>query len=344
MQLLSAIDPNFIKGKRVLVRADLDVDIASLEDAHRLQAVVPTLKYLLNQGCGVVLIGHKGRPEGKPDSELTLAPLAQKIGDLINKKIEFVNQVLGTEVNKKADNLKNGEIILLENIRFVAGEEENDEGFAGQLASYGKYYVNEAFGVSHRKHASIVTLPKLLPHAAGLRLTEEITNLDRIFDNPKRPVIMIISGVKEDKLSGIEKFFAYADKILLGGRLPEYIETSGKYSTLNDQLIVARLMPDKEDITIHSMEAFEKEISLAGTIVLSGPVGKFEEEGHRQGTDRVFNAVAGSSAFKVAGGGDTEKALNLLHLSDKFDWISVGGGAMLEFLANKTLPGIEALQ
>jgi phosphoglycerate kinase len=182
-----------------------------------------------------------------------------------------------------------------------------------------------------------------LPHAAGLRFHEEVRNLSMVFENPKRPVVMGISGVKDDKLSYIKDFLKVADKILIGGRLPEYIHDSSELHK-NPKVVVANLMADKEDITIHSVEKFEEEIGKAGTIVLSGPMGKFEEEGHRQGTKRVFEAVAFGQAFKVAGGGDTQSAIKMFGLNEKFDWISVGGGAMLTFLAKGTLPGIEALR
>ena len=187
-----------------------------------------------------------------------------------------------------------------------------------------------------------MSLPKLLPHAAGLRFSEEIGNLDKVLENPNRPIITLISGVKDDKLTYIEDFLKFSDKILIAGRLPDYIHDTSPLRT-NEKVIVADLLPDKEDITIHSIEKFENEIRNAGTIVVSGPIGKFEEEGHRQGTKRIFEAISSSNAFKVAGGGDTENAIKLLNLTDKFNWISVGGGAMLEFLAKGTLPGIQAL-
>lgn len=300
-----------ISAKRVVVRADLDFDPADSQNL-RLQALVPTLDYLKEKRSQIVLIGHRGRPGGKPDERLSL------------KGFESVFAKWGVTVE--------------ENLRFDPGEEANDLEFAQKLAALGDAYVNEAFGGSHRNHASIVSLPKLLPHAAGLHFIEETTNLGRVLEGAKHPVISIISGVKEDKLSYVSDFKKFSDKVLIGGRLPEYWGDKEE-----EKVMVAKLMPDREDITIHSIEAFEREISIAETILLSGPIGKFEEEGHRQGTKRVFEAVANSSAYKVAGGGDTEMAINLLGIKDKFDWISVGGGAMLEFLAKGTLPGIEAL-
>jgi len=308
-----------VAGKRVLLR--LDLDTKSDENDLRIKASEETLNYLKEKSCQIIILGHKGRPEGKVDESLSLKPF-QPIFDK-----------WGAEVK--------------ENLRFEKGEEENDPEFAKKLASLGDVYVNEAFASSHREHASIVGLPKLLPHAAGFRFEKEVENLSRVFEDAKHPVIFLLSGVKEDKLSCLEGIKKIADKILIGGRLPDYMGDEKLVSVRsrreNERVIVGNLTMDKEDITLNTIGIFEIEIEKAGTVVVSGPLGKFEDEGHRQGTERVFKAVAESGAFKIAGGGDTEVALNLLNLEGKFDWISVGGGAMLEFLTKKTLPGIEAL-
>jgi phosphoglycerate kinase len=303
----------------VLLRLDLDTN----PDPNdlRIKASEETLNYLKEKGSEIIIIAHKGRPDGKVDESLSLKPF-QPIFDK-----------WGAEVK--------------ENLRFNPGEESNDENFAKEIASWGDVYVNEAFASSHREHASIVSLPKLLPHAAGFRFIKEVENLSRVFDNAKHPVIFLLSGVKEDKLSYLEGIKKIADKVLIGGRLPDYmgdeklvsVRTRGE----NEQVIVGNLVMDKEDITLNTIERFNKETAKAGTIILSGPLGKYENEGHRQGTEKVFGAVVTSGAFKIAGGGDTEKAINLLGLGNQFDWISVGGGAMLEFLTKKTLPGIKAL-
>ncbi|OGM05393.1 hypothetical protein A2125_02130 [Candidatus Woesebacteria bacterium GWB1_43_5] len=322
-----------LSGKRVLVRADLDLPAARLpdwqgrqalsaEDDYRLQSLVPTLDYIKEKGGKIILLGHRGRPEGKVVEELSLKPF--------EKVLEKWN------------------VEVLENLRFNPGEEANDGGFAKELAAKADIYINEAFGASHRKHASIVALPLQFKSksknsvAAGLRFVREVENLSKVFENPKRPVVIIISGIKDDKLKYIEDFLKIADKILIGGRLPDYIHDASALR-YNSKVLVASLIADKEDITIHFAEISEKEIAGAGTIIVSGPLGKFEEGGHRQGTERVLKAVANSSAFRVAGGGDTVSAISLLALGGKFDWISVGGGAMLEFLAKGTLPGIQAL-
>ncbi len=343
-----------LTGKKVVVRADLDVgDDLAETDVEKLKTIIPTINYLLEKNNSIILIGHRGRPElnGLPFSDyrntderkkLSLRPVAEKLSELINRQIKFVADIAGDGAKEMARNLNNGEILMLENLRFDPREEGNDHEFVLALASMGEAYINEAFSASHRNHASIVGLPKILLHAAGVHFSSEIENLSRILNNPKNPVIFIISGLKEDKLSFISDFEKMADKILIGGRLPEYHETLERLKS--DKLIVARLLPDKEDITIHSIENFEKEIEKAGTIVLSGPIGMFEDEGHRMGTKRILDAITNNvDAFKVAGGGDTEQAIKLFGLTDKFDWVSVGGGASLEFLAKGTLAGIDAL-
>ncbi|QQG47596.1 MAG: phosphoglycerate kinase [Candidatus Woesebacteria bacterium] len=309
---LTSVD---FSGKRVIVRADLDFDPKDQENL-RFTTLIPTLDLIKEKNGQIILMGHRGRPGGKFDESLSLKPFESYF----------------QKWNAR----------LLENLRFDPGEESNDVEFAKRLASNGDFYVNEAFGASHRAHASIVGIPKLLPHLAGNRFVEEVENLSKIFEDPKRPVITLISGIKDDKMGYIEKFLEFSDRILIGGRLPEYIYDSSVLHK-NSKVLIADLLPDKEDITIHSMEKFESAVVGAGTIVVSGPIGKFEDEGHRQGTKRVLTAVSQVGAFKVAGGGDTTSAIDLLKLSDKFDWISVGGGAMLDFLANHTLPGIEAL-
>jgi phosphoglycerate kinase len=345
---LPQIEESNITNRRVIVRADLDVEVTQNSNVKgqneilRLQMLLPTINLLLGKNNSVVIIGHKGRPEGKFVAEESLVAVCDKLSDLLGKKIEFFNNFVDEGIRVKIHD-SDFRIAMLENLRFDVREEENDEEFVRILASLGEFYVNEAFANSHRNHASIVGIPKFLPHAAGLHFTQEVENLSEVFENPKRPVIVIISGVKEDKLDCIEGLSKFADKILIGGRLPEYLEGDSRFKIYDSGIIKADLNQDKEDITIHSIEKFEEEIKKAGTIVVSGPLGKFEDEGHKLGTERIFKAVADSSAFKVAGGGDTEKAIQSLGLSTRFDWISVGGGAMLEFLAKGTLPGIEAL-
>ncbi|OGM19925.1 hypothetical protein A2714_04285 [Candidatus Woesebacteria bacterium RIFCSPHIGHO2_01_FULL_38_9] len=330
---LSDVD---VSGKRVIVRMDLDVD----EDYSRLEFAEETLDFLVKNMAKTIIIGHKGRPEGEKLPELSLAPLADVLGGVVGEKVNFFHDITGYEVQKRVQMLPGGEILLLENLRFDTGEEKNDENFSKDLADLGEVYVNEAFAVSHRPHASIVGIPKFLPHYAGFRFVKEVETLSKVLETPQRPVVLVIGGIKEDKVEYIKNFTGLADKILVGGRLPIYF---GDENPDPNKIIMAHLTPDKEDITIHTIEKFKEEISKAGTIVVAGVQGKYEDEGHKQGTLEVFKGIAATSAFKIAGGGDAEAAITEFGLNDKFDWISVGGGAMLEFLTKRSLPGIEAL-
>ena len=322
---LPKIEDLDIQNKKILLRADLDIDV-SKDGIGRLKALLPTLNILVQKASKITIIGHKGRPEGKELKELSL--------DTVSVALE---KLLVQEWGEKK--VKNIDLEISENLRFDSGEIENDENYAEDLAEENDVYINEAFAASHRKHASIVRLPKLLPSAAGIRFIEEVENLEKVLKDPKKPTLLIIGGIKKDKLDYLEDFKKFADKILIGGKLPEYLPED-----LEDkQLVVAKLIMDKEDITIHSIEKFEEEINKAGTIVVAGPMGKCEEKGHMMGTERVYKAIANSRAYKVAGGGETQKTISTLGLTEKFDWVSIGGGASLEFLAKGTLPGIEAL-
>ncbi|HKC04943.1 MAG TPA: phosphoglycerate kinase [Patescibacteria group bacterium] len=312
-----------VSGKKVLLRLDLDTD----PDPNdlRIKASEETLDYLKEKNAEIIILAHRGRPEGKVDESLSLKPF-QSIFDKWGANVE-------------------------ENLRFDPGEEANDPEFAKKLASMGDCYVNEAFGSSHREHASIVGLPKLLPHAAGIHFTKEVENISKIFDpsagSGLHPIVILISGIKKDKLDMIEPLSAITDKVLVGGRLPEFLGDEGLESVRlqgsDKKVIVGNLNQDKEDITLNTIERFTKEIKLAKTIVLAGVLGKYEDAGHRMGTEKVFQAVAASNTFSIAGGGDTLHVIESMNLEDKFDWISVGGGAMLDFLSEKTLPGIDAL-
>jgi phosphoglycerate kinase len=331
-----------VAEKRVIVRMDLDVD----NDFSRIELSKDTLTYLLEKNAKVIIIGHKGRPDGLVNGELSLHRLVPVLEKVLERKVQFFYDIIGAETKDKVAQMQNGDVVLLENLRFDKREEENDGEFAKELASLADCYVNEAFAVSHRAHASIVGIPEQFKFkaknsvAAGLRFEKEVEMLSRVLENPQRPVVAVISGVKKDKMDYITHLVGHVDKVLAGGLLPKYYGDENPYP---EKLMIGHLIPDTEDITIHTIEAFKEEIRLAGTIVLAGVPGKYEEEGHRQGTKEVFTAIAESSAYKVAGGGDAEAAITVLNLNDKFDWISVGGGAMLEYLSLGTLPGIQAL-
>lgn len=328
-----------VRDKKVFVRVDIDVDPNTNVSDIRLQSMASTIRYLLENSVGhIFLAGHMGRPNEGGELRST-ASILPDLEILLSQKIKF-----GSELE---DGIK---INLLENLRISKEEEENNEDFTRQLASLADIYVNESFATSHRSHASIVGVPKLIPGYMGLHLAAEITTLTKVLENPDRPLVTLISGIKEDKVEMIGKLRDMSDKVLIAGRLPEYVDpdygkSPGKPEYMRDpKVIIAKLTQDREDVTIRTMELFEEEIGKARTIILAGVISKYEDEGHRQGTKRIFEAVANSSAFKIVGGGDSLAAINMFNIADKFNWISVGGGAMLEFLIHKTLPGLEALQ
>jgi len=305
-----------VTNKKVLVRLDLDIKKFNEEDL-RLKASVKTLDYLKDKASEIIIIAHRGRPEGKNVPELSLKEF-QPYFDKWGAKVE-------------------------ENLRFDEGEEKNDSEFAKKLASLGEVFINDAFASSHRNHASIVGLPKLMSSCFGFHFLEEIENLGREFE---KPVTVVISGIKEDKVEMAKKLSNIYDKVLVGGRLPEYFGDESLESVRNQKsnLIIGNLVQDKEDITLNTIEKFKEELKTAGTVILAGALGKYEDEGHSQGTREIFEYISKLTAFKIAGGGDTETCLQNYNLIDKFNWVSVGGGAMIEFLINKTLPAIEAIK
>lgn len=343
MNKLSDLQVANLKNKRVIVRGDLDISDFSEKDI-RLQRLVLTIKYLIDNKASVILIGHLGRPEGKITNDFSLKPVADVLETMLGLKINFVYDIAGVEAKEESNKLQEGQIMMLENLRFDLREELNDETFAKSLSELGDLYVNEAFSVCHREHTSIVGVSKYIPSYAGLNLNNEITNLSRVF-TPERPLVFLISGAKKDKIDYIEPLSEIADKILVGGRLPDFMgDNTESVRTQNGKVIIGNLVMDKEDITLNTIEKFKEEISKARTIVLAGALGKYEDDGHSQGTKEIFTAVANSNAYKIVGGGDSLTVVGKYGLTDKFDWVSVGGGAMLDFMTKKVLVGIEALQ
>lgn len=343
-----------LTGKKVLVRVDFDVPlieqsaerIAQREvgDETRIQNALPTIEYLLSQKSKIVILSHLGRPEGRIVQDLSLEPVVQSLRELLPQiKIKFLLKVPSDP--KATTPVEENEIAVLENLRFNPGEEGNDPEFARQLASLGDFYINEAFAVSHREHASIVGLPKLLPHAAGLSLLKEIEVLSSVLEKPKKPVVVILGGAKEDKLEQLPGLLKFADHILIGGKLP--LLTSSHpviQSSSHPKIKIASLNEEGKDITLETVEKFSQIIKTAGTVVWSGPMGQYEESNWELGTKELGEAVVNSKAFTVIGGGDTEAALTKFDLVQKINFVSSGGGAMLEFLARGDLPGLVALR
>ena len=336
-----------IKNKMVLLRADLDVPLANgkISDDMRLQASVETIRYLLGEAKTVIIIGHLGRPDGK-DDKFSLKPVAEwifKQFKLQNSelRIKDIEGLMGWEITDK--------LILLENLRFYKEEEKNDLDFSQKLASLAEIYVNDAFASSHRVHASIVGITKYLPSFAGLRLEKEVQELSKVLENPKRPLVVIIGGAKiETKLPLVEKMHHFADYVLVGGEIAENDKVllkvqHEKITGRKSILLVADLMGDNKDITIKSAENFLQVCQDAGCVVWNGPMGQVENENYQAGTEILAKGLSNSKPYKIVGGGDTIAYLKKINLLEKFDFVSTGGGAMLEFLAGVKLPGLEVL-
>lgn len=339
-----------INGKTVLLRADLDVPLINgeISDDMRLQASLDTITYLLKQTKTIFIIGHLGRPE-KEDKSLSLKVVAQWYADKLkgNLKEADVKGFSGWEILPG--------LLLLENLRFFKKEEENPSTSSGQvfakkLASLADVYVNDAFASSHRAHASIVGITKYLPSYAGFRLIKEVDELGKVLENPKRPLCVIIGGAKiETKLPLVEKMHAFADYILVGGEIAENDKVllkvaHEKTKSKKSALLVADLTPNLKDITIKSAENFSQVIQNSNTVVWNGPMGLIEEVKSAKGTEILAKGLINSNAYKIVGGGDTIAYLKKENLLDKFDFVSTGGGAMLEFLAGVKLPGLVVLE
>lgn len=327
-------------GQRVFMRADLDVPLRRLKlptikDETRLLAWMPTLKFLLDNGAKVTIAGHLGRPKGF-DGGLSLEPIAQ----WLCKKLKVENGKLKIAKIKDLEGWElSPRLFLLENLRFYEGEEKNDIGFAKKLASLENIYVNDAFAVCHRNHASVVSVPRYLLHFAGLRLQKETEVLGSVLENPKRPLVVIIGGAKiETKLPLVKQMYKFADYILVGGKIAREFD-KGKHASL----IIAELNDDKTDITDKSVKMFLQIIRRAQTVVWNGPIGKILNKNTEKGTRQIAKAISTSSAFTVVGGGDTVGFLRKIHLINTFSFVSTGGGAMLAFLSKKNMPGLEAL-
>lgn len=339
---LPSISDLKIKGKKVLLRTNYDVPLekGKVIDPTRIEESLSTVNYLLNQDPEeIIILSHLGRPEGKIVPKLGLKPVACWLADILKLK-----------VNKPRFRLKNfsgfklGEkIVLLENLRFFPEEEKNDFKFAKELASLADFYVNEAFACSHRAHASIVGVPSFFSFsqkAFGFDFLKEVEVLSKVRQKPERPLVLLLGGEKKDKIEYAKKLVKWADWILVGGRLIEYDEIP---NILAHPKIVGSLIKDGQDITIETAKKFAEIIRQAKTVVWAGPMGNFYQEGHERGTKIIAETIVESGVFSVVGGGDTEVALSRFGLTGKINFISSGGGAMLEFLAEGTLPGIKAI-
>ena len=380
-----------VKGKKVLVRCDFNVKMEDgvITSDKRIVASLPTINYLLDHGAKLILCSHLGRPKGEFKPEFSLAPVAKRLGELLGKEVKMAKDVVGESAQALAADLKEGEVLLLENVRFHAEETKNDPEFAKKLASLADIYVNDAFGSAHRAHASTTGVADYLPAVCGFLIQKELQYIGGALENPKRPLVAILGGAKvSDKIGVItnlmEKvdtlivgggmaytFFAAlghsvgtslleADKIELAKEMMEKAEAKGvKFLIPIDNVVGREYKADTEymivdsddipdgwmglDIGPKSTELFANAVKDAGTVIWNGPMGVSEWEHFANGTIGVATAIAESNAISIIGGGDSAAAIQKLGFADKMSHISTGGGASLEFLEGKELPGVAAL-
>jgi phosphoglycerate kinase len=376
-----------LKGKVVFIRVDFNVPLApggkEITSDKRIRASLPTIQYALEQGAGVILASHLGRPKGKPNPEMSLAPVAIRLSEVLGRPVKMAPDCIGPEV--AALKPKPGEVLLLENLRFHKEEEANDPQFSKQLASLADIYVNDAFGSAHRAHASTVGMIAYMPQAAaGLLMDKELEWLGKATRNPDRPCVALLGGAKvSDKIEVIQNLMKVVDRLLIGGAMAYTFlraknEPTGKSLVEVDKVDLAKsllaaagdklVLPvdhvvvreikagaDNEvvttigadqiavDIGPKSIELFEKIIGGSKTVIWNGPMGIFEMPPFDKGTVALAKAVAESGAVSVVGGGDSEKAIKSAGVTSKITHVSTGGGASLEFLAGIDLPGVEAL-
>lgn len=390
---LSTID---VAGKRVFLRCDLNVPLKEgvIKDDGRIKASLPTIQALLEKGASLVIAAHLGRPKGEAKSELSLAPVAKRLSELLGREVKFTGQVTGAAVTTAAGSLEAGEILLLENIRFSAAETSKEESeraeFAAELAKLADFYVGDGFGAVHRKHASVFDLPKLLPHAAGKLVAAEVEVLKKLTQNPERPYGVILGGAKvSDKLGVIENLLGKVDLLAIGGGMVfTFLKAQGKEigtslveaemldvvrgliataekngvqlllptdivvapafaADSTPTLVSADAIPADQmglDIGPVSAAAFAAEIVKCKTVFWNGPMGVFEFPNFAAGTKVVAQGLTQLSGISVVGGGDSAAAVRALGFADsQFGYISTGGGASLEYLEGKELPGLKAL-
>jgi phosphoglycerate kinase len=392
-----SLDQLDVRGKRVLVRVDFNVPMTTdasgarvVADDTRIVQALPTIEELRARGAKLVLVSHLGRPEGQPQAELSLAPVARRLRELTSARVTLAPEVVGPRARGLARGLGDGELLLLENVRFEAGETTNDPEFARALAELAELYVNDAFGAAHRAHASTEGVAHLLPSAAGRLLEREVQTLTRILEDPERPLVAVVGGAKvADKIGVIDRFLALADAVMIGGAMcfpffaarghavgsslcdPDDVEHArraldqaalpgqARLELPSDLVLGERLTADTEhrvldgidvprgwmglDIGPATAARYAREIARAGTVFWNGPMGAFELEPFAAGTRAVAQAVATAPGVTVVGGGDSAAALAHFGLEGSVDHLSTGGGATLELVEGRTLPGVHAL-
>jgi len=335
-----------VKCKRVLVRCDFSVPFdtkGNILDDFRIRAVLPTITYLIKHQAKIILMSHLDNPDGTVTENLD--KIKNRLEALLNTKIIKMDDCVGKKVENRVLILEPKEILLLENLRFHKEEFNNDSEFAKELSKLGEIYINDAFSVCHRPHASVILVPEYLPHGAGFLLVKEIENLTKILKNPKKPMVVLIGGRNvQTKSRFIDKISYLADFVIINGLVKkETVEKKINFS--NPQKIISPIDNlEALDISDRTIGFFRKKILTAKTIFWNGPFGKFEDNRYKKGTLEIAKAIIKSKAFSVVGGGETVEFLDKENLISKFNHVSTGGGAMLDFLSGEELPGIKALE
>ena len=382
-----------LKGKKVFVRCDFNVPLdedKNITDNRRIVGALPTIEYLLENNCKIILASHLGRPKGQFNPEFSLAPVAKELSNLLGREVKLAKDVVGENAKELTTNIKEGEIVLLENVRFDEREEKNDESLSKEFASMAEVFVNDAFGTAHRAHSSTAGIAEFLPAVSGFLIEKELKFLGSSLDNPQRPFVAILGGAKvSDKIGVIDNLLEKVDKLIIGGGMAYTFFKSMGYNVGNsiceeDKLDLAQELMKKAkeknvklllpvdnviadefsenastkivnsdeipdgwqglDIGPKTIEEFEKELKDAKTVVWNGPVGLSEYEKFANGTRSIAQVLASlEDSITIIGGGDSAAAIEKLGLADKMTHISTGGGASLEFLEGKKLPGIECL-
>ena len=382
-----------LKGKKVFVRCDFNVPMdenQNITDNRRIVSALPTIKYLIEQNCKIILSSHLGRPKGEVKPEFSLAPVAKELSKLLGQEVLMAKDVIGESAKTLAANLKEGQVMLLENVRFHREETDNDPEFAKQLASMAEVFVNDAFGTAHRAHASTEGISHYLPSVSGFLIEKELKFLGDALNNPVRPFVAILGGAKvSDKIGVIDSLLEKVDTLMIGGGMAYTFFKAQGYGVGNslcepdkcelalslmkkakdkgvklllpvDTVIGKEFKPDTESKTVawteipdgwegfdigeKTIEMFKNELKTAKTVIWNGPVGLFEFDKFAVGTNSIAKALADLDATTIIGGGDSAAAVEKAGLADKMTHISTGGGASLEFLEGKKLPGIECLQ
>ncbi|MFD2617768.1 phosphoglycerate kinase [Terrilactibacillus laevilacticus] len=380
-----------VKGKRVFCRVDFNVplDNGTITDDTRIRAAVPTIQYLTEQGAKVILASHLGRPTEENKESLRLTPVAKRLGELLGKDVAKTDEVVGPEVEAAVSKLQDGDVLLIENVRFLKGEKKNDPELAKAFAALADVYVNDAFGAAHRAHASTAGVAEYLPAVAGFLLEKELNVLGKAMENPERPFTAIIGGAKvTDKIGVIDNLLDKVDNLIVGGGLAytfikakgydigqslleaekldlaksfiEKAETKGvKFytpvdtvvadefsATANTKVVDVDSIPSDWmglDIGPKTVALYNDVVANSKLVVWNGPMGVFEMDAFANGTQGVAEALAKSDAYSIIGGGDSAAAVEKFHLADKMSHISTGGGASLELMEGKVLPGVDAL-